>query len=208
MACLIYLRNKTLFFVETHRTFINLIGIPLVVITIFWVNRSNGVIFDWNEIDNWWGEWGDPIIGFSTFLVAIVIWLTNLAKNWADNLDKKITVIYQFENREVVRCEKAYLTHEGDIRNWGQTLGRQVVGKTKQNRDYYFNYRSNKLIKQVEVINEGRYFFKHFTATFFLTSIPKPEELMEENDMSKGKFLWKDGEEKAIFISDQIPPTA
>lgn len=201
MKTLKYLRGKLLRFIISNKIYFNLIfGVLLVLFTIFWVYNTNGGKFDIWRIDNWWGKWGDPIIGFATFLVAIIIWFSNTAKDWKESLPKKLTVIYKYQNKEVLRCEKGFLAHESDIRNWGQTIGRLIVGKDKTNRDYYFKF-SRDLDVQPPIVEEiKKKFYTHYKATFFLTELPTSDELQSGIDMSKGKFLWKEGAEKAEYI--------
>jgi len=181
-----------------------LIGVPLVIITIILVWRSNGNSdLNWADYKSWWGDWFDPILGFSTFLVAMVIWLTNLAKEWEEKIDKKLTVIYKYDNREIFRCKKAYLAHEGDIRNWGQTLGRLAIGKGNDGRDYYFKYSSSRFEKSEKVQHNGNYFYKHYIATFYLTEIPGPEELISGIDLTKGCCVWEENKDTAVFNEDK-----
>ena len=202
-----YWRDLLLFQIANHRAWISpFVGIAVVLFTLVWVSGTNEVSFDTGQIDNWWGKWGDPILGLATFLVAVVIWLTNTAKDWEDRLDKLLTVSYidLNTNREVIRCENAFLAHEGDIRNWGQTLGRQSIGKNPKGFYNSFDFSNILEMKPPEIRHQGQKFYKHYMATFFLTALPKKEDLVNERDLTLGKFVWKKGEIEAQFIPDEI----
>ncbi len=201
-----FLRNYFLFFLATKRTYINVIlGMAVLIASILWIVNTNTKDFDLWNIERWWNAWGDPFIGLSTFLVAIVIWLTNIAIDWENRLDKKLTVTYKYGDKEVVKCKKAYLAHEGDIRNWGQTLGRLAVGNSSDDRDYSFKYNSSKFERKDSVVKKGMYFFKHFDAIFFLSELPNPQDIKSGYDMRKGCFIWKEGNHLANFVEYKNP---
>ena len=196
-------RDHFLYFITKNRKSINFIfGTFLIIATILWVNFTTKKELLFNDIDSWWGGWGDPILGVSTFLIALVIWLTNIAKDWEERLDKKVSVSYLLvsdNNREVIRCENAFLAHEGDIRNWGQSLGQQTIGKNTQNRLVYFDYSNTIKMDSPEVVKNNSEFYKHYTATFFLKNLPT-DNLANGKKMLEGKFIWKSGVEQAEFI--------
>ncbi len=70
----------------------------------------------------------------------------------------------------IMICDEALLAHEGDIRNWGQQLGRQF---TKGNLDFhpFFTLGSNKDIVKV-TIGEAEKFTKQYLLYVFLESLP------------------------------------
>jgi hypothetical protein len=195
------IRNFLLYFIVTKKRYINfLVGILLVVTVAILVYKTTNKSFDISNIESWWNAWGDPLLGLSTFLVAIVIWLTNTAMDWEDNLEKKLTIIYKhsLDNREVIRCEKAYLAHEGDIRNWGQSLGQQTIGNTKVR--FLFNASKFDKVDKIEKLN-NRY-FKHYIATFYLVELPDSSLLSK--DLGKGRYVWLSGKKKPKFEGDKI----
>lgn len=196
------IRSYFLYLIARYRTYINIIlGAFIVLFVVYWVATTNKKNLDVTSLDSWWNAWGDPVTGLSTFLVAIVIWLSNTAKDWEDRLDKKLTVIYQLpseNNREVIRCENAFLAHEGDIRNWGQSLGQQTIGKNQQHRLVYFDFSNSMEVRQPDIKLSNGHFYKHYTAIFYLKSLPK-DILENGEDLSKGSFKWEAGKENATF---------
>lgn len=202
-------RDYFLYLIATKRTYINIFFSLFVVgFTIFWVSHTTHKEFNPVDLDSWWTAWGDPVLGLSTFLVAIVIWLSNTAKDWEERLSKKLTVSYLLlsdNNREVIRCENAFLAHEGDIRNWGQSLGQQSIGKDTEHRLIYFDYSNTMILEKPIIVPGQKEFYKHYVAIFYLKSLPK-DQLENGCDLSKGKFVWKAGEEIARFIENQQGP--
>ncbi len=196
------MRNIVLYHITKQRKLLPLIAILLTLGTIVWVVISNQCDFGEMNQDNWWIKWFDPVIGLSTFIVAIVIWLMNTAKYWEDSLDKKLSVVYKESGgRTVIQIENAFLAHEGDIRQWGQTLGRQAVGKGKDGRDIYFDINSNIVLEKPVVVKNNSTYFKHYSVLFMLTKLP-PENIDGEN-LEKGMFLWDEGGTKARFIPNE-----
>ena len=196
-------RNRFLYFFATRRSSINFsLGLALVFITIIWVATTTNKNLDFRTLESWWNAWGDPLLGLSTFLVAIVIWLSNTAKDWEERLDKKLTVSYRLQSeggREVIHCENAFLSHEGDIRNWGQSLGQQTIGKNKQQRLVYFDFSNTFKVEEPQILHHKNQYFKHFSATFYLKNLPK-DELENGYDIRKGKFVWEADEGQPKFV--------
>ena len=196
-------RDNFLFAITMHRGFLPAIAVLLVITSIFWVLLSNGYNFNGSDVNSWWLLWGDPIIGLSTFFVAVIIWLLNTAKYWEEHLELKLTVIYTDSNkREVICIKNAFLAHVGDIRNWGQTLGRQAVGKGKDGKDLYFKLSNLIEMKKSKINKTDNSYFKHYTVVFKFTELPKASDLEGNKDMANGKFVWEEGHEKAVFIED------
>lgn len=138
----------------------------------------------------WW-TWIDIFITFLTLIVAIVVWHQNSRETWKKNLPKRLTVSFQYEGNEIMRCEKAHLTSEADIRALGQQIGRQMAkqinemvthsntGSKQINLDFVAPY-----IKIVEPEkleqDEPDKIYVHYRANF---------ELME-NPLSKKDEMW------------------
>lgn len=90
--------------------------------------------------------------------------------------EMELEFIKQYELSEkvsycVMICDEALLAHEGDIRNWGQQLGRQF---TKGNLDFhpFFTLGYNKDIVKV-TIGENVKFTKQYLLYVFLESLPQ-----------------------------------
>jgi hypothetical protein len=75
------------------------------------------------------------LITVLTLGVALFIWWTEQEEEWKKSLPKRLTVRFMFKDREVMRCEEAYLAGESDIRAWAQQLGGQM---TADNRLSFF----------------------------------------------------------------------
>jgi hypothetical protein len=75
---------------------------------------------------NWWSEILDPLLGAAIVLIALGIWVNKNQKEWEDSIEKTLTVIFKHENQEVMRCVRAYLAGESDIRQWAQQIGGQM----------------------------------------------------------------------------------
>jgi hypothetical protein len=53
-----------------------------------------------------------------------------LRRAWEEYLPNRLTIHFYYNGREVMRCEKAHLTNESDIRALGQQIGMQMAGGT------------------------------------------------------------------------------
>lgn len=78
-----------------------------------------------------WGFW-EPIVGFSTLIVAIFVWFNEQKENFMSNMQKKLYVKYVYKNKVVAFIRNATLSNEGDIRAYGQTVGAQILFKPKE----------------------------------------------------------------------------
>ena len=193
--------NKFLFLVTKRALWVEIVGIIVFVLAVlFWLYKTNDDAFDCGNFKSWWGNWLDPFTGLSTFLVALIIWVLNRAKDWEDRLPKLLTVRYMLNRRVVILCENATLAHESDIRNWGQTLGRQTADRSENGRQVNFDFLNRFDLKEASIHksdsegSSGELYHKHYEATFYLKSnsdLPKLDE---------GKFVWKAGDSEPKFI--------
>ena len=76
----------------------------------------------------WW-TYVEPIIGILTLSLATIIWVGQIDDRWKNSLPKELTVLFTFNDKALIRCERAYLASEADIRAWAQQLGRQIVAE-------------------------------------------------------------------------------
>jgi len=146
------------------------IGIPVLVIVLFALRVMRPRPADW------W-DWIDPLISLLTLGVAFFIWLGQLRRAWEEYLPNRLTVHFHYKGREVMRCEKAHLANESDIRALGQQIGMQMAG----------GQMLSFLAPQVEISppqtdSKGRY--THYTARFYLRELPKQ---LNENQM----LVWR-----------------
>ena len=81
---------------------------------------------------DWWdGVWSErisPLLGVATFLVALAVWFAERHEEWKTSLPKKLTVYFRHEGKERMRCVRAELTAEADMRALAQQIGRQMNG--------------------------------------------------------------------------------
>lgn len=168
--------NKFLFLVTKRALWVEIVGIIVFVLAVlFWLYKTNDNAFDCGNFKSWWGKWLDPFTGLSTFLVALIIWVLNRAKDWEDRLPKLLTVTYKLDGRDVIICKNATLAHEGDIRNWGQQLGQQTIGRSIR---FKLLQKFDTGIPTIhEPTQKGTKYHKHYTATFYLKDNSGVKEL-------------------------------
>jgi len=77
---------------------------------------------------DWW-KYASAIFGTLTLVLAACIWIGQMVDRWRASLPKELSVSFNFQDRLVMRCERAYLASEADIRAWAQQLGAQMATK-------------------------------------------------------------------------------
>lgn len=82
---------------------------------------------DGNALALWWTNWLDPIITVATLVVAALLFVGSAMTAWEERLEKRLDVHCRYKGRYVGSCWEATLAHEGDIRQWGQQVGRQML---------------------------------------------------------------------------------
>lgn len=110
----------------------------------------------------------DPLLGFLTLMIAILVWVIQVRKEWEDSLPKRLTVQFDYEGRIIMKCKEAMLVGESDIRNWGQQIGQQMSFGTFLKFDPYIKLESPK----IKYNKKWREYYKHYIATFYLTELP------------------------------------
>lgn len=110
-------------------------------------------------------EWFERMFAYITFLVAIMLWWGQKRAEWIDYLPNRLTVSFLFEGREVMRCEKAHLSNESDIRALSQAIGMQM------NNGCQLKFIPAKVeIEPYELDKKNRYL--HYRARIYLTELP------------------------------------
>lgn len=138
-------------------------------------------------------DWLDPIIGFATFLVAITIWLNGIWKNYMENLQKRLTVFFQFEGRNVLACYDALLFNVADARAWSQQIGAQMCGGNRDLKMEPF-YRLDD--RGIKTMPKSKQKVRSFCITIFLTSLP---EFGDKNVSPELKTSFKEKLEKGCL---------
>jgi hypothetical protein len=132
-------------------------------------------------LPDWW-SWLEPLMSLFTLIFAFFIWLGQLRRAWEEYLPNRLTVHFYCNEREVMRCEKAFLANESDIRALGQQIGRQMA----KNEELRF------IAPQVEIsppeTNEQELYI-HYTAHFYLSELPKTlqEQPLQEDEV----LVWR-----------------
>jgi hypothetical protein len=122
---------------------------------------------------DWW-DWIDALISLLTLGTAFFIWMGQLRRAWEEYLPNRLTIHFYYNGREVMRCEKAHLTNESDIRAFGQQIGMQMAGGTMLSyrptgRDC--SSRHGWRFAPPETNSKERY--THHTARYYLRELPK-----------------------------------
>lgn len=161
----------------------------ILFLVLFWVlftqiRAGKSPFQDFTTGLNWWTEWLDPLIGVGVFLIALSVWFMKIRQDWEDSLEKRLTIRFHFEGREVMRCEEAYLAGENDIRSWGQQLGKQMSGSEQLKFEPFLMEREVPVIQYDMAWNT---FYKLYESTVFLTERPASIGL-SELQMKKFRF--------------------
>lgn len=172
-------------FIFNKRSFILYGVLTFVMIGVFVGLTNNKPIYTgrpslWQDL-TWWSKWLDPLLGTAVFLLTLIIGWTQLRDDWEESLEKRLTVIFKYGEREVMLCKKAYLTAEGDIRNLGQQIGYQM------NDNQHLKFKANDIeskrlgVERSEFTNE---FLVHYQVVFELT------ELSDSPKFQTANLIW------------------
>ena len=164
--------NYLSFILQKRRVLIY--GFLVFVVMWIFVDFTNDKPIDLNhptnfEDLNWWAKWADPIVGMGTFLLALLIGLLQFRDDWEESLEKRLTVIFKYQDREVMVCKKAHLTAEGDIRQLGQQIGGQMSNSR-------LKFKANSIVSQRLGVAPNEFqkgkFILHYQVEFELTELP------------------------------------
>jgi len=129
------------------------------------------------EVLSFWSGSLEKWIGIGTFFVAFAVWWAEVAQEWRNNLPKRLTVEFLFEDeqgkRVLMRCEKAHLSDMADIRSLGQQIGSQLVNPDNPDRTLSFKAPFVKQKPGQIEFSTGPGFFTHYHVKFVLTRLPK-----------------------------------
>ncbi len=131
-------------------------------------------IFDLGE-KNFYINALEPTITIGTFVIALILGVQNVKNAWIDKLPKKLTVHFQYEDKYVFTCHKAFLSGESDIRQMAQQIGRQM-----NNNDLplypYMQLNTPTIELSTQKNNSSKkYYFRHYEVTMFLSKHEKDE---------------------------------
>lgn len=152
----------------------------LIIVTQWIEGKSFFLVSNWVPGLKWWTEWLDPFIGVGVFLIAFNVWLSELRQEWSEQLEKRLTVLFYFENKELFRCEEAFLSNEGDIRSWSQQIGRQMANGQLLMFEPFIDVAP----LSIEFDYTKKAYFRHYKTKIFL--IEKPKTLgLGENELKR-----------------------
>jgi hypothetical protein len=123
--------KKKRFILKTSKTqLVFAIGLIVLAIILYCVGY-----FKYNlSFQGQWGNWLEAYATGSIILVSVAIWYNEKRENWIDSLPKKLNIIYRIKNKNdgwetFCEIQNAPLSHEGDIRNWGQSIGQTILNE-------------------------------------------------------------------------------
>jgi hypothetical protein len=119
-----------------------------------------------------WGEWWiriESFLGIGTLFVALFVWYGEIRENWENDLPKRMSVFFFYNDLPVIVCRYVWLAGADDLRAWGQQVAAQAA----------FNERSLEFSPEIKtqdpslVIEEdGNMICKHYIVSFQLKRMP------------------------------------
>lgn len=118
MMSLTRTRGFALYFFRNRLPYVATVVI-LLAVYVFFPKDVGEVTNRWKDID--------PLLSAMTFFTALAVFAWEAYQDWKSDLPKKLTVIYKYEGKEVMRCNRADLLSKADIRALSQQLGSQMA---------------------------------------------------------------------------------
>jgi len=127
-------------------------------------------------------NWIDRILTPLTLFMAGYIWWMQQRQEWLEYLPNRLTVHFYHNDKEVMRCEKAHLTAESDIRALAQQIGLQMAGEN-------LNFVAPAIeFSPPDLGKEGKY--NHYTVKIELTKLPS--RLKNSNNSTNQILIWQE----------------
>ncbi len=105
----------------------------------------------------------------TTVAAILSVWISDLAKDWKNQLEKYLSVSFKFEGITKIEETYVYLTNESDIRQMAQSLGQaRNQGRRLPIKPSIQTMQKHILQDNTGRINEGKPFY-HFNVTIELT---------------------------------------
>lgn len=152
----IRIENQTVFFI---------IIIAIVVIGItkyFPINEETEEVFH-----DLFTYRADPFFAIIAGLFGIVIWINQKRNQVLTEIPKRMTVHFVVKNASkttvIASCYEAVLAHEGDIRNYSQQIGKQMLGGNLNLHPYFEIGKAEIKRSETEATN-GNSLFKQTTS--------------------------------------------
>lgn len=177
--------------------------ISTILLLLFFPTKAKTITQQWDSIQVW--------LGALTLFVACSVWLSEAQQEWRNNLPKRLSVDFKLvsnvqkngeqvenqNNRIIMRCNRARLIGEGDIRALAQQIGRQMVNnfhncqsrensksKSKQHSDLDMIPMLDEVSEKIDFKRKE----KHYKVTVKLTSMPECLYAIPENKI----LFWED----------------
>ncbi len=112
----------------------------------------------------WW-EWFEPFLTLLTLGTAVYVLYTQLRREWEEYLPNRLTVRFYYNGQEVMRCEKAYLANESDIRPLAQQIGMQMADNTQ------LKFKAPQVVISPPQLNQQERYI-HYSAIIHLLELP------------------------------------
>jgi hypothetical protein len=122
------MKQSVLKFILAVKKFqLGIVGIFIVIACIlFFFNLGKSFKEHWNS-------WLDIFLTISMIFLGAAIWYNEQREEWVKHLPKKLNIKYllKVKDKYQLHCEinNAPLTSEGDIRAWGQSIGRTILNE-------------------------------------------------------------------------------
>jgi hypothetical protein len=126
---------------------------------------------DMSTAGKFWTDYLDPFVGMAVLIIALALWFGETRQDWRNSLPRRLSVVFRYcddkGDREVMRCVRAGLASEADVRALAQQIGAQMVAGQ-------LDFRAPN-VKQsggnVEVAEDGDV-YRHHVVTLELRKLP------------------------------------
>ncbi len=155
--------------------------IGTILLLLFFPAKAKTITQQWDNIQVW--------LGALTLFVACSVWLSEAQQEWRNNLPKRLSIDFKLvsgvqedgeqveeqNDRTLMRCNRAKLIGEGDIRALAQQIGRQMVNNYHGGQSKSKQHTDLNMIPMLDEVSEKIDFKrkeKHYKVTVKLTSVP------------------------------------
>jgi hypothetical protein len=152
-------------------------------------------------ITNVWSGFGS-IINVVTIVMTAFVWYNGVQRDWEEDLPKRLNVTFRAPQDDskpddivdIMTCKMAQLSDEGDIRQWAQQIGSQMVTPKGSEKPEYLKFtpdpRSQQIIGEPDItVTAGGEDCKVYSVTITLMTAP---DLIRAaiNDPDRGEASW------------------
>jgi len=141
------------------------------------------------QLDNWFGNYLDPISALLTVFIGAGLWIMQLNRDWRESLPKRLTVHFKYHDKYVMTCYETWLSSASDIRNWSQQIGSQMSKEPRLDFMPFISAEPPKpIISKFEKDKNRPIVVMLFEVTFHLNSI----EFRNLPDIKDRYLIWLD----------------